>query len=64
LLLFLKYDFIVMYKPKKIHVIVDVLLILLDIIKLTSVHDQTIYASLFYIEPEWLNDVIFFLKIG
>jgi len=53
-----------MYKPKKIHVIVDALLILLDIIKPTSVHDQTIYASLFYIEPEWLNDVNFFLKIG
>ncbi len=62
MLLFLKYDFIVMYKPNKIHVIVDVLLILLDIIKPTSVHDQTIYASLFYIEPEGLNDVNFFWK--
>jgi hypothetical protein len=36
-----------MYKPGKIHVVADALLRLLDIIKSTSVSDQTTYASLF-----------------
>jgi hypothetical protein len=41
LLLFLKYNFIVVYKPRKTHVVVDALLRLLDMTKPTSVHDQT-----------------------
>jgi hypothetical protein len=36
---------------------------LLDITKPTSVLDQTIVASLFYIEPEWLNDVKEYLRM-
>jgi hypothetical protein len=28
----------------------------------TRVHNQTIDASLFYIEPKWLNDVKYFMK--
>ncbi len=51
LLLFLKYDFIILYKLSKIHVATDTLLRLPDITKPTSVSDQTTYASLFYIEP-------------
>jgi len=47
LLLFLEYDFIVMYKLNKTHVIVDVLSRLPNIIKPTSVLDQIIDASLF-----------------
>ncbi len=64
LLLFLKYDFIVVYKPSKTHVVVDALLRLLNMIKPIGVFDQTIDASLFYIRPEWLNDVKEFMKIG
>jgi hypothetical protein len=33
-------------------------------IKPIGVFDQTIDASLFYIRPEWLNDVKEFMKIG
>jgi len=49
LLLFLEYDFTIMYKPGKTHVVIDVLSRLLD-------------ASLFYIELELLKDVKEFLK--
>jgi hypothetical protein len=62
LLLFLEYDFIVMYKPCKTHVIVDALSRLLDIIEATGVPDQTTVVSLFYIEPEWLKHVKEFLR--
>ncbi len=41
LLLFLEYDFIVVYKPSKTNVIVDALSRLLDIIEPTGVPDQT-----------------------
>jgi len=64
LLLFLEYDFIIVYKPDIIHVIANVLSRLLDSTKPTGVFDQTIDASLFYIGLEWLNDVKEFLKIG
>jgi len=62
LLLSLKYDFIVVYKLGKIHVVTYGLLRLPDITKPTSVFDQTIDASLFYIETKWLKDVNFFLR--
>ncbi len=64
LLLFLEYDFTIVYKPSIIHVIVDALSKVLDSIKPTSVFDQTTNASLFYTRLEWLNDVKELLKIG
>jgi hypothetical protein len=63
LLLFLEYDFIVVYKLSRSHVVTDALLRLLDSTKLTSVFNQTTNASLFYTRPEWLDDVKEFLKI-
>jgi hypothetical protein len=57
LLLFLKYDLIVVYKPCKIDVVANALSKLLDIIKPTNVFDQTTYLSLFYTQLKWLNDV-------
>jgi hypothetical protein len=62
LLLFLEYDFIVMYKPCKTHVVVNALSRFSDSIKPIGVNDQTINASLFYTRPKWLNDVKSFLK--
>jgi hypothetical protein len=61
-LLFLKYDFTIMYKPCRTHVVVDALSRLSDITEPTSVLNQTTNASLFYIEPEWLKDVKEILK--
>ncbi len=57
LLLFLKYDFIIMYKLNKTHVVAYALSRLLNNIELTSVPNKTTYESLFYTWPEWLNDV-------
>jgi hypothetical protein len=62
LLLFLDYDFIVVYKLEKIHVVVDVFSRLLDVTKPTYVLIQIIDASLFYTEPKWLNFVKEFFR--
>jgi hypothetical protein len=64
LLLFLKYDFKIVYKPNRTHVITNALSRLPDSTKLTGVPNRTIDASLFYTGLEWLNDVKEFLKIG
>jgi hypothetical protein len=64
LLLFLEYEFIITYKPGRIHVVANALSRLLDITKPTGVPNQTIDASLFYTKLEWLNDVKEFLRIG
>ncbi len=60
--MFLKYDFIVLYKPGKTHVVVDALLRLPNIIEPTCVFDQTTDPNLFYTKPKWLNDVKEFLR--
>ncbi len=52
LLLFLKYDFIVVYKLGRTHVIIDALSRLLDSTKPTGVPNQTTDACLFYTRPE------------
>jgi hypothetical protein len=64
LLLFLEYDFKVMYKLGKIHVVANALSRLPHITEPIGVLDQTTEASLFYIEPKWLNDVKEFLRTG
>jgi hypothetical protein len=46
-----------MYQPSKIHVIVDAMSRLPNIIKPIGVPNQTIDASLFYTKLECLNDV-------
>jgi hypothetical protein len=59
LLLFLEYDFIVVYKPGIIHVVANALSRLPDSIEPMGVFNQTTYASFFYIGLKLLNDVIF-----
>jgi hypothetical protein len=61
-LLFFEYDFTVMYKLHRIHVVVDALSRLTNNMEPTGVPDQTIDAILFYTKPVWLNDVKDFLK--
>jgi hypothetical protein len=64
LLLFLEYDFTIMYKPSKTHVVIviDALSRLPNNTEPTSVPNQTKNSSLVYTRPEWLNDVKEFLK--
>jgi hypothetical protein len=52
LLFFLEYDFTILYKPGRIHVIADALSRLPYSIEPTSVSNQTTYASLFYTRPK------------
>jgi hypothetical protein len=67
LLSFLEYDFTIVYKPGKTHVVTYALPRFSDITKPTSVPNQTTNATnqttnanLFYTGHEWLNDVMFF----
>jgi hypothetical protein len=57
LLFFLEYDFIVVYKLGKTHVVANTLSRLLDRIEPIDVPHQTTNGSLFYTWPEWLNKV-------
>ncbi len=57
LLLFLDYEFTVIYKLGTIHVVVDVLSILPDSSKPLGVPNETIDTSLFFIEPIWMQEV-------
>ncbi len=62
LLLVLKYDFTIVYKPGKTHVVAYALSRSPNITKLIGMLDQTIYGIFFYIGIKWLNDVKEFLK--
>jgi hypothetical protein len=53
-LLFLKYEFIVVYKPSKTHVVANVLSKLPNSSKPLGVPNQTLDASLFSIELIWM----------
>jgi hypothetical protein len=55
--LFLEYDFIIMYKPSKTHVVANAMSRLPNIIKPIGVPNQTIDASLFNTKLECFNDV-------
>jgi hypothetical protein len=50
-LLFLEYEFTIVYKFGKTHIVVDVLSKLPNSLKPLGVLDQTMDASLFFIEP-------------
>jgi hypothetical protein len=63
LLFFLEYDFTIVYKSSKTHVVANALSRLPNITKSIGVPNQTTYESLFYTKLEWLNDVKEFLKI-
>ncbi len=63
LLLFLEYDFTIVYKLSRSHVVTDALSSLPDITEPTNVFDQTRNACLLYIEPKWLKDMKEFLRI-
>jgi hypothetical protein len=54
LLLFLEYEFTLIYKLGKTHVVVDALSKLPDSSKPLGVSNQIIHASLFSIKPIWM----------
>jgi hypothetical protein len=62
LLLFLEYEFTIVYKPGRTHIIVDVLSKLPDSSKPLGVPNQTMDASLFSIKHIWMQEVKTYLK--
>ncbi len=64
LLLFLEYEFTVIYKPSRTYVIVDVLSKLPNGLEPLGVLDPTVDASLFFVEPMWMQEVKTYLEIG
>jgi hypothetical protein len=57
MLLFLEYEFAIVYKPGKTNVVADVLSKLLNSSEPLGVPKQTIDASLFSIKPIWMQEV-------
>jgi hypothetical protein len=56
--IFFKYEFIVVYKLRCTHVIIDALSRLVpDTTKLIRVPNQTINATLFMLQPIWLEEI-------
>jgi hypothetical protein len=62
LLLFMGYDFTIIYMLSKTHAVVDALFILLNTTKPIGVLEQTTNVSLFLKKIKWLNDVRIFLQ--
>jgi hypothetical protein len=63
LLLFLEYEFIVVYKHGRTHVVVDVLSKLLSNLEPLGITYQTVDASLFSIESTWMQELKRYLEI-
>jgi hypothetical protein len=53
-LLLLEYDFLVVYKPRHSHLVVDVFLWLHDVTENLRVPNKITYTSLFLLQLEWL----------
>jgi hypothetical protein len=56
LLLFLEYDFLMVYKLRHSHLVVDAFSQLPNVIKKRKVFDRTTNASLFILQSEWLQE--------
>ena len=64
LLLFLEFDFKVIYKPGKTHGVVDALSHNKGAEPATGIPDQTTDAQLFSMQPDWIHPIIDYLKTG
>ncbi len=64
LLLFLEYEFTIVYKLGRIHVVVSVLSRFLDNSEPLGVLDQTMDMSLFSVEPIWMQEVKTYLEMN
>ncbi len=54
LLSFLEYEFTIVYKPNRTHIVVDVLSKLPESSKPLGVPNQIVDTTLFFIEPIWM----------
>ncbi len=63
-LLFLEYDFKIIYKPSRSHLMVDALSRLPNQIKLVGIPNQTCDTHMFILQPKWLHNVYEYLLEG
>jgi hypothetical protein len=63
-LLLLEYEFTIVYKLNKTHVVVDVLFRLPNSSEPLGVLDKIVDALLFYVDTIWMQEVKTYLKIG
>ncbi len=61
-MLFLEYEFTIVYKPNRTHVVAIVLSILPN--NSLGVLDQVVDASWFCIQPMWMQEIKTYLEIG
>jgi hypothetical protein len=64
LLLFLEYEFTIVYKLGRTHVVPNALSILPNSSKPLGVPNQIMYMSLFFVELIWMQEMKTYLKIG
>ncbi len=64
LLLFIEYDFKIVHKPSRSHLMANALNRLPNQIEHVGVHDQTCDAHMFTLQPEWLYNVYEYLLKG
>ena len=64
LILFLEFDFKVIYKPGKTHGVADALSRNKGAEPATEIPDQTTDAQLFSIQPDWIHPIIEYLQTG
>ena len=64
LILFLEFDFKVIYKPGKIHGVADALSRNEGAEPATGIPDQTTNAQLFSMQPDWTHPIIDYLQTG
>jgi hypothetical protein len=62
LLLFLEYEFTIVYKPSRTHVIAYVLSKLPNSSEPLGVLDHIVDVSLFFVEPIWMQEVNNYLE--
>jgi len=63
-LLFLEYEFIVIYKPSRTHVVANVLSRLPNSSRPLGVPNHTLDASLLFVELIWMQEMKSYLEIG
>ena len=64
LLLFLEFDFKIIYKPGKTHSVADALSHNKGAEPTTGIPDQTTDAQLFSMQPDWIHPIIDYLQTG
>jgi hypothetical protein len=64
LLLFLEYDFSIIYKPGRSHFVANALVQMLNVIKESGIPNQIMDVTIFLLQSMWLQEIILYLTCG